>query len=483
VIALLTRAMPALRVLAGGTKLRQMDPESSRGHERHRRMWLAAATSVLSRALQIVFTLVSVPLTLHYLGQEGYGLWMTLTSAVGMLAFADFGLGNGLLNLIASAHGRKDRAAAREAASTAFFLLAMVATVMAALFVASKNQLSWTALFNVQAHLRERDVQLAVGALMACFALSMPLGTVQRIQLGYQEGFASNLWQALGSALGFAGLILAIRLRLGLASLLLANAGGPVIALALNALTQFGFVRPWLRPSLSSCSLPAARQLVHTGGLFFAAQLGTMLLLTAPNLVIARIIGAHAVAPYTIVMKPIQALVLLTSLWALPLWPAYGEASARGDWTWIRRTFYRTLLGGVLISAIAGALFFASHRWVLSYWVGDAIVPSRLTVGSACLFLLAHSVRWTGSMCLNGVGRLKGQVVYQGAAGLAAIGIAVPFASLLGLGGIALSFALGEIVVGICIIIEVVFLLRHMCPGIHDHPTEGDSGDSPPLPS
>ncbi len=184
--------------------------------------------------------------------------------------------------------------------------------------------------------------------------------------------------------------------------------------------------------------------------MFFVAQLGTVLILNAPNLVIARLLGANTVAPYSVVMKPIQALTLLTALWAIPLWPAYGEAAARGDWNWIARTFRRTAVLGLLVSVSGASLFFAFHRSILGYWVGVDLIPDGLTVGATCLFLVANSVRLTGSMCLNGLGHLRGQVGYQ---------LLVGAARALGLGGIAVAFAVGEAVIGACVAVEVVILL------------------------
>jgi hypothetical protein len=39
--------------------------------------------------------LISIPLTLNYLGVERFGVWMTLTSFTTLAAFMDFGLGKG----------------------------------------------------------------------------------------------------------------------------------------------------------------------------------------------------------------------------------------------------------------------------------------------------------------------------------------------------------------------------------------------------
>jgi hypothetical protein len=48
------------------------------------------------------------------------------------------------------------------------------------------------------------------------FLINLPLGIVQRIQLGYQEGFQNNLWSIAGSLLGLTGVLLAIELKSGL---------------------------------------------------------------------------------------------------------------------------------------------------------------------------------------------------------------------------------------------------------------------------
>ena len=49
--------------------------------------------------------LISVPLTLGYLGPERFGLWMTVAAVIAMLGFADFGLGNGILNAASHYNG------------------------------------------------------------------------------------------------------------------------------------------------------------------------------------------------------------------------------------------------------------------------------------------------------------------------------------------------------------------------------------------
>ena len=49
-----------------------------------------------------------MPIALHYLGAEGYGLWIALMSTYGLLNFVDFGLGVGMQQKMAVAYGQED---------------------------------------------------------------------------------------------------------------------------------------------------------------------------------------------------------------------------------------------------------------------------------------------------------------------------------------------------------------------------------------
>src|SRR3954466_3751287 len=74
---------------------------ADRGRERYRRASITASTSFLSKALTILISFVSVPLTVHYLGAERYGIWLTMSSLLTWMAMTDFGLaGNALVNVI-----------------------------------------------------------------------------------------------------------------------------------------------------------------------------------------------------------------------------------------------------------------------------------------------------------------------------------------------------------------------------------------------
>ena len=55
-----------------------------------------SALSVLYKGIGMVLSLISAPLILNCLGEEKYGVWVSLLSIVSWIYYLDLGIGNGL---------------------------------------------------------------------------------------------------------------------------------------------------------------------------------------------------------------------------------------------------------------------------------------------------------------------------------------------------------------------------------------------------
>jgi O-antigen/teichoic acid export membrane protein len=70
---------------------------AARSRQRYRRVGASALAYLAARVVTSTSTLVAIPLATRYLGSEKFGLLMLVTSFIALLAFADFGLGSGLV--------------------------------------------------------------------------------------------------------------------------------------------------------------------------------------------------------------------------------------------------------------------------------------------------------------------------------------------------------------------------------------------------
>ena len=85
------------------------DAQAGRDQERYRLAAWAAMTNFISTGVAVLALIITVPMTLPYLGEERFGVWMTVSSLAAMLSFLDFGVGNGLVNRIAIVNANHDR--------------------------------------------------------------------------------------------------------------------------------------------------------------------------------------------------------------------------------------------------------------------------------------------------------------------------------------------------------------------------------------
>jgi len=389
--------------------------------------------------------IVSVPLSLGYLGQERYGMLVTLTSIGGMLGFADLGLGNGLVNAIAEAYGHNDRESARRCVSSAFFILSVVSLIVVIALAVGLNVAPWPRVFNVTSVTASGEAGLSAAVFICCFAVTLPLTVAQKVQAGYQESFITSLWQAAGTVFALATLVFVVQRRASLPWMVLSLAGGPMLAALLNSAWVFKLKRRWLAPRLSLVDGDTAQRLLRTGSLFLVLQLSAAVAYQTDSLIVAQVLGAKRVPEYAVPMTLFQVSPFLLSLVLTPLWPAYAESLASGDVGWIRKSFRRSLILALSVNVPAAILLTLGGRSIIRLWVGSAIGPSSLLLFSLGAWTIVNSFNGPLAMLLNGIQALRFQVVCALTMAVANLGLSIVLTHRVGVAGVVLGTVVSQV--------------------------------------
>lgn len=395
-------------------RLKPFDTSTTEGRatERLRRAFWTAATSALAKGINTVAMLVSVPITLGYLGNERYGLWMTITAIVAFLGFADLGIGNVILNFVSEASGQDDEETARKHVSNAFFMLTLIAAGLALLFVVLYPRVNWNHFFNLSSPIAIQEAGPAVIVFMACFLVNLPLSIIPRIQMGYQEGYLSSIWLGISNVLGLAGLLLVVYLEAGLPWLVLVVTGAPALGNLLNGVHLFVFLRPSLMPRWQDLQPLIARQIVGVGVLFLILQITSAITYSADNVIITRVLGPEAVTEYAVPAKLFLLIPNVLFMFLSPLWPAYGEASARGDHSWAKRTLIRAVSITFAVCAACSLFLILFGEPILALWTGSRVVfslPLMLGLGA---WTTLSTVITAISLFLNAMNRIRFRVIF-----------------------------------------------------------------------
>jgi len=416
-----------------------------KSNERFRRILITGGSTAIVKVFSAAINLITVPLTVHYLGAERYGLWMAISSMLALMSFADLGLGNGLLNAVSKANGRNSTEDAQIAVSSTFFILLGIASILFICFISAYPFISWEHVFNVKSPLAIAESGPTMLVLVVMLLINMPLGIIQRIQDGYQEGYKFQFWLILGSLLSFSGLLICIYLKSGLIWLVLAFSGGQLISTILNGIILFNRKRQYLKPTLKCFDLQIGKQLINSGFIFFLLGLFTLLGNTSDDIIIAQTLGPSAIAGYEIVKK-IFLFSMFTQFIIQPLWPAFAEAMESGDIAWAKNTLKKGLLLSIISGAIITLPLVIFGKQIILLWVGEKFIPSWSLLLGFYAYVFISNYGGVMSTFLNSGPLLAKQLLIVGLSSVSSVLLKIYFSINFGVSGIIWATVLSYLV-------------------------------------
>jgi O-antigen/teichoic acid export membrane protein len=454
--------------MSGGAAPAEEPAEEDAGVHRRARSRKAAWTTITAiggRGLGMLLSLVTVPLTIGFLDKERYGAWITIGSMLTWFTIADLGLGAGLQNALSVAHAKDDRADAKEAVSTSMLLVAGVAAALALVFAVAFPFVGWHRVLAVSDAVGRDELRLTVIVCGAAFLAGFPLGLVEKIYVGYQEGYVSNYWAMGSNVLTVAALVAVVRVGSGLPWLALALSVTPLLVRFANTVYLFARERPWLAPSFSAVRLARARPLLAKGGAFLVAQLAALAMWQNDNIIIAQLFGAREVGPYAVAFRLATTYVGLVSMWLSPFWPAYAEAGARGDRPWIEATLRRTVRLATGASAAAAVGLVLLGGFVIRIWTRSAeMVPDRSLLLPIGIYIVV--INWCNahSMAMNGLGRVERLMVYGLVAAGINVALSIVLGKLVGVAGVCWATDISALIPAVGVYLDMRRILREPLP-------------------
>jgi O-antigen/teichoic acid export membrane protein len=390
----------------------------------------------MARVLAICVSVISVPLTIGYLGKERYGAWVTIVSVITFLSITDFGLAGSLTNAIGKAQAEEDHARGQRLVSSALLMLSLIASLILIAAIVLAPRIAALLFPNLQSPVARAEIVPAVMIALSIFALNLPLVVSSRVLAAHQEGALANVWNIAASLGNLAALLLVIWFRGGLPWLVFGCFGFGLAANIACAVWLFSVHRPWLRPSLASVDPAFVKILFSDGWKFFVIGIGWMVNWQTDNMVIAHFLGAAQVTPYAVTFSLFAIATGLQTLAYPNLWPAYTEAHAQGDYEWIRKTlrsnfkfsFFTTTAIVVFLTIFGGE--------IIRLWAGAGAVPPFSVIVWMALWRLMLSTLLVGSCLLNATGHLKGMTIYGTATAVLNLALSILLAKIYGITGV-----------------------------------------------
>lgn len=407
---------------------------------RERNIFLSVFTGVFVKFFSLFSILITIPLTLNYLGPEEFGLWMLITGVVGMLTFSDLGLGMGLQNALSKCIGENDNENPVFFISTTYAAVSVVSILIMFLFLAV---FSWggEGVFLIKVSNSVANHKYVILMAIVLFLVNLPVGIIQKVLNGLQKMYVSNNVIAVGHLLSFFSIFMAVWFDVGLIGLVFLFFVSPMICFLTFSIFFF-YKNPSYCPKLKFIKLDILPLIMNTGAWTVLAQLVYSIKINAPLLIVSSALGLGVLAEFSIAHKISTIVTVLVNIGLQALWPIYGEAYANRDLLWIKKTMRRSLIITFLVSSSAALFISLFSEFLTATWLGSNVKVSQSLISLLCVVSVLGNINICFAVFLNGTNNFKNQFLYSSFFVFCSIVSSLYFVELYGVLGVVWSMLL-----------------------------------------
>lgn len=405
-----------------------------------------------------------VPLSISYLGNHKYGLWLTIYSFIGWFNFFDFGIGHGLRNKLTEAWADKNSLRAKKHVSTAYFSLLLIICVVIFVFILMFPLIPWERIFKVN----DVDIRQIIFLIYIIFISNLLLSQINVIFLADQKSSLPGLLQLIGQLITL--LSIYIVLNLNTTSLFIYAGiimGSQSVIFLIATVIAFKGKYKMISPSIKYFDKNNFYELFQIGGSFLVIQVAGTLLFTTDNFLINYFFGAEEVTTFNIAYKYFMIPVVAIYIISTPYWSGFTDAYYRKKFDWIKKSLSSLLKISLLVVFFTVIMIVFSEEF-FALWVGKMIVvPFILTILVGINTILKVMLEPL-IMLINGVGKLRIQMYAALLSSIMNIPLSI-FLSVhlkLGVSGVVLASLVSTLIGVIIYPIQVRKILNKSAKGI-----------------
>jgi len=384
----------------------------TQGNKRTLRAKKNISISFICKGITILISFLIVPLTLGYVGKVEYGIWMTISSIISWFSFFDIGLGNGLRNKLAEALAKDDKETAKIYISSTFALIAVIATLMFIGFFIAANYISWNTALNTNVVANNELFKIVV-TVFFFFCIGFIMKVLSSILQAMQKYAINDILGVIAQALGLAAIFILVKTTDGsLFNLCLVYGSKTAIVLFIASIFLFSGSLKEFRPRISYINLKRAIPLLNLGIWFFINQILYLIVTQTSVILVVQFFGPEDVTVYNLALRYMTIVSMLYIMVLTPFLSAFTEAFTKKEFGWIESTIKKINIIW-LISSFGTIVLVFIYKLFFNFWVGDKItIPLSLiiTLGISSILTTWSS---TFTLFLNGIGKIKLQLVIQ----------------------------------------------------------------------
>jgi len=366
--------------------------------------------SLVYKMTSAILSFLVVPVTISYLSNEKYGIWMTLLSLLSWVTFFDVGLGLGLRNKLTEALSNGDKNKAKTYVSTAYFVIIVIAIIGIIAMLIAAPYTNWMRVFNTESMTNSYLSKIIIIVSMFLF-LNFVLSLANSIYYAYQKAAFTGINSMLSQAILLV-LIIIIKKFTNENLLLLTLIYGISILLS-NIIVSIYFFRRYKEviPSIHYIKIDKIKDIMGIGLKFFVIQVANLVILTSNNIIITQLFGPEEVTAYNVVFKLFSAITMIHGgIILTTLWSSYTEAYQKKHYTWIKKTMEKMCILLIPVIIVTVVLMISANL-IIKIWIGNTTGITYPLIIFMGIYTIIIAINGTFIAFLNGINAINLQLI------------------------------------------------------------------------
>lgn len=408
------------------------------GHERSVKAKKNIIVLFIMRGLGIAINLALIPLTLNLLDDYKYGVWITLFNMLSWIQIFDIGIGNGLRNKFTEAIAKKDFKEAQEYVSTGYIIMGFITLSLIVLFIVPWLFIDWAYVFNVRSELSQ-EITLLIGVTFILTAIQFTLKLVTTLLTAdHKPALSAFIFTITNIIILLLFLLFKSEISGDLVAIGALYSGVPLLVLVISSIIIFNGKYKAIKPSIKSFNINKVKDLFNLGIQFFVIQIAVLVIFQTDSLIISHTLSPEEVTPYNIIFRYFGIVTMMAGIIMTPFWSAFTEANAKGDYIWIKNIIIKQIKFLIPASALILLLLLLAP-WLIPIWLGKEIDLSVTLLSGMAIYAFISIWNNIFSYFLNGISKIKTQMLTSVAGTIINIPLSIYFAHLFGIGGVIMA--------------------------------------------
>lgn len=414
--------------------------------------------SFIFKLLSIGLSFVLLPLTVHYLTEIEYGVWVTLFTVMNWVNFLDMGLGLGLRNKLAEAVSRDNLSEIRTYLSTGIFSMIGMGTILLIIFLIGIQLVNMQSIFNTT-EISEQDLYVSTLFTGIFVILAFVLSVINQVYYAYQKAAVTGAIQIVHNLI-MLGVVYYLTLQPTHKLFYFVLSFGIAIILSrISFIFTFFYKNINILPALKFVQLNSLKNICNLGIKFFIIQLTCIVLFSSSNILITQCLGPEYVRSYDVVFKIFSIITMAHGLILTPLWSAYTDAYVKKDFKWLK-SIIRKMICLMLPIILCVLIIIWQIDFIISFWLRTKIViPEYLSV---CMGLYVIILCWNNiwAYFVNGIGKINIQLYSKVISIMIVLPLSWYLMQKMGSTGMCLALCIGLFLDSIPPMIQVRYILK-----------------------